>query len=419
VSSARSGGLRLGAIADDFTGATDLASALARGGLRVAVSVGLPAAGEAETDGLIVALKIRSADAAQAVAAATAAADYLQRSGAPRLYFKYSSTFDSGETGNIGPVADALAGRTGDPVVVVCPAFPRLDRTVYQGHLFVGARLLDRAGLGDHPLTPHNDSSVLSLLARQTPRAVGLVPLQTVQQGAAAITDALHDLGSQGVRYAVTDAVADGDLVSLAAACLSHGLVTGSAGLASAMAPLIRPAASSSQPAGWNPPHQGPPVILSGSCSETTRQQIEAFARRGPVLRLSPETLSSGTVDEAVSWAMPRLARSAVLIYARTSAGAGPASGPAAASEIESVLGRIARRLSDEGHRRFVVAGGETSGAVVEALGIKTLELGPELSAGVSWMAERTDRGIVLALKSGNFGDAELFVRAASPWPAA
>lgn len=413
-----SGELRIGAIADDFTGATDLASALARGGLRVAVSVGLPTAREVEADALIVALKIRSADAAEAVSAATAAADFLLRSGAPRLYFKYSSTFDSGETGNIGPVADALAGRTGDAVVVVCPAFPRLDRTVYQGHLFVGAQLLDRAGLGDHPLTPHHDSSVLSLLARQTPQAVGLVPLPIVRQGATAIADAFQDLRSGGVRYAVTDAVTDSDLVSLAAACLSHGLVTGSAGLAGAMAPLIRPAAISSQPAGWKPRHQEPPVILSGSCSEATRRQIEAFARHGPVLRLAPETLSPATVDEAVSWAMPRLARSAVLIYARTSAGADRASEPGPASEIESVLGLIARRLCDEGHRRFVVAGGETSGAVVEALGIRTLELGPELSAGVSWMAERAGRGIVLALKSGNFGDEELFVRAASPWPA-
>ena len=178
-------------------------------------------------------------------------------------------------------------------MVVVCPAFPRLDRTVYQGHLFVGAQLLDRAGLGDHPLTPHNDSSVLSLLARQTPRAVGLVPLQIVRQGATAIADAFQELRSRGVRYAVTDAVADSDLVSLAAACLSHGLVTGSAGPSRlTIAPLIRPVAISGQPADWNPQHQGPPVILSGSCSETTRQQIEAFARHGPVLRLAPETLS-------------------------------------------------------------------------------------------------------------------------------
>lgn len=345
------------AIAGDFTGATDLASAQSRGGLRVAISVGLPAALDVQAAALIVALKIRSIGIPEAVAAAHNAAELLQRGGVPLLHFTYSSTFDSGETGNIGPVADALFERTDAEVVVVCPAFPRLDRTVYQGHLFVGAHLPDRARLGDHPLTPRLDSSVVSLMARQTSHAVGLVPLQIVRRGPTAIAEALCDLQAQGVRYAVTDADDDADLVSLAAACLSHGLVTGSAGLAGAMAPLVRPVGQSRQQADWNPQYKGPLVILSGSCSEITRRQIGAFARHGPVLRLDPERLSPDSVDEAVSWATQRLARSAVLIYSLTSEGSEPASVPGVAGEIKSVLGCIARRLCDEGFRRLVVAG--------------------------------------------------------------
>ncbi len=404
----------MGAIADDLTGATDLASALSRGGLSVMVAVGLPASPDVDSDALIISLKIRSAEIREAVRAADRAASILERGGAPRLYFKYSSTFDSGETGNIGPVSDALLERTHGDLAVVCPAFPRLDRTVYQGHLFVGPHLLDRAGLGDHPLTPRRESSVVSLMRRQTPHPVGLVPLQVVRRGAAAVVNAFGELQAQGIRFAVTDAADDTDLASVAAACLSHELSTGSAGLAGAMAPFIRHAGPPRPPDDWNPQHVGWPVILSGSCSETTRRQIGQFARHGPVLRLDPDRLSPESAGDAVTWALHRLRRSAVLIYSATDDGFDAAEDPGTSKIIESVLGSIARQLGEAGVRRFVVAGGETSGAVVQALGVRLLKLGPELSPGVSWMADQEGRGIVIALKSGNFGDAELFVRAAS-----
>ena len=407
--------LLLGAIADDLTGATDLASALAQGGLRVAFSVGLPQAPPGPAEALIVALKIRSAGQAEAVAEASAAAGYLQRNGAQRLYFKYSSTFDSGETGNIGPVSDALLERAGGGLAVVCPAFPRLQRTVYQGHLFVGEHLLDRSGLGDHPLTPRRQASVVALMARQTPHRVGLIPLQTVRSGAAAIVGALADLRDHEFRYAVTDATDDSDLVNLAAACVSHGFLTGSAGLAGALASLLRPLGRDQQTAEWRPPGSGPPVILSGSCSAVTRTQIRVFARHYPVLRLDPERLSADTIGEAVHWAVPLLASSAVLICSVPADDGQPSSTPGAASKIEAALAAIAQRLRDRGFRRFVVAGGETSGAVTAALGVRMLELGPELSPGVSWMGDCTPPGLLLALKSGNFGDDEIFLRAANP----
>jgi len=419
---AHSGPLLIGAIADDLTGATDLASSLSLGGLRVAVSVGPPAALPDQTDALIVALKIRSTAIAEAVAAAVESAERLGQSGAQRLYFKYSSTFDSGEDGNIGPVSDALFERAdafgsadGGGLVVVCPAFPRLGRTVYQGHLFVGEHLLDRAGLGDHPLTPRREPSVVSLMARQTPHRVGLVPLQTVRQGATAIAGAFSDLRSRGIRYAVTDAVDDSDLVSIAAAATGHKLLTGSAGLAGALAALLRPTAGNREITDWNPPGEGPAVILSGSCSQVTRRQIEAFARHGPVLRLDAGRLTASTPTDAVAWATPLLAHSAVLICSTPPDDEQPVSAPGVAQEVEGVLGRIARQLYECGFRRFVVAGGETSGAVVQALEVRLLELGPELSPGVSWMAERAEPGILLALKSGNFGDEAFFLRAASP----
>ena len=430
---AHSGPLLIGAIADDLTGATDLASSLALGGLRVAVSVGPPAALPEPTDALIVALKIRSTGIAEAVAAAVESAERLRQGGAQRLYFKYSSTFDSGEDGNIGPVSDALfeyagafggatglgdadgAGGADGGVVVVCPAFPRLGRTVYQGHLFVGEHLLDRAGLGDHPLTPRREPSVVSLMARQTPHRVGLVPFQIVRQGATAIAGAFSDLRSRGIRYAVTDAVDDSDLVSIAAAATDHRLLTGSAGLAGALAALLRPAAGNRKITDWNPPGEGPAVILSGSCSQVTRRQIEAFARHGPVLRLDAARLTASTATDAVAWATPLLAHSAVLICSTPPGDEQPVSAPGVAQEVEDVLGRIARQLHEGGFRRFVVAGGETSGAVVQALEVRLLELGPELSPGVSWMAERAGPGILLALKSGNFGDEAFFLRAANP----
>jgi uncharacterized protein YgbK (DUF1537 family) len=441
-------GLLIGAIADDLTGAVDLAAALSRSGLRVAVSVGLPlplplpaaepeAEAEAEValvmpaagvDVLIVALKIRSVAGQEAVAQAVQAAVFLQRHGAARLYFKYSSTFDSGDTGNIGPVSDALfelfdrAEGTGAGVAVVCPAFPRLGRTVYHGHLFVGEQLLDRAGLGDHPLTPRREPSVVALMGRQTAHGVGLVPLQTVRRGALAIAEAFFECAARGCRYVVTDATDDADLVSIATACADHGLVTGSAGLAGALASVLRPGglsglrpdgrSSSAVTADWRPPGDGPCVILSGSLSEVTRRQVNAFARHGPVLRLDPRRLSAQTVPNAVAWASARLTHTAVLICSiRPDAERGaPTLG--LEKEIETLFGRIARELYETGRRRFVVAGGETSGAVVQALGAGMLELGPEISPGVAWMADRGERGLLLALKSGNFGDEEFFFRA-------
>jgi 3-dehydrotetronate 4-kinase len=415
----REPGLQLGAIADDLTGATDLASALARAGLRVAMSVGIPPALPARLDAVVVALKIRSAGVTDAVTAAVQAGDYLAKAGAPRLYFKYSSTFDSGPRGNIGPVADALAERTGTALTVVCPAFPRLGRTVYQGHLFVGAELLERAGLGDHPLTPHHESSIVALMAAQTPHPVGLVALPTIRQGAAAISAAFATLSARGYRYAVTDAVEDADLSGLATACARHGLLTGSAGLAGALATLLGPAAQGDALAGWMPPGAGPVAILSGSCSEVTRRQVAAFARHGPVLRLDADRLSARTASDAAGWAARHLAHSAVLVSSLRSDDDQPAAGPRSAAAVEEVLSEIARELYRRGFRRFVVAGGETSGAVVAGLGLQLLEVGPELSAGVSWLAGGSEREILLALKSGNFGDDDLFVRAATgpPWP--
>jgi 3-dehydrotetronate 4-kinase len=409
--------MQIGAIADDLTGATDLASTLARAGLRVAVTAGVPQAtpdGFDALDALVVALKIRSAAVDDAVGAALDAADFLLEAAAARLYFKYSSTFDSGPRGNIGPVADALADRAGSELAVVCPAFPRLGRTVYQGHLFVGAQLLNRAGLGDHPLTPHLESSVVALMAAQTRRGVGLLPLPIVREGPEAIVAGLARLKSDGLRYTVTDAVTDADLVAIAAAGATHRLLTGSAGLAFGLAALLGPGSGGTASNNWAPPGSGAVAILSGSCSEATRRQVAAFARRGgAVLRLDPDALSAEAVAGAVDWAAARLRREPVLISSLRADDDQPAAPPEAAAAMEAALAGIARGIYDCGFRRFVVAGGETSGAVVAALGGGVLEVGPELSPGVSWMAGGSGRDLLLALKSGNFGDDELFVRAA------
>jgi uncharacterized protein YgbK (DUF1537 family) len=259
-------------------------------------------------------------------------------------------------------------------------------------------------------------------MGRQTAHGVGLVPLQLVRRGAEAITEAFLECQERGFRYVVTDATDDADLISLATACADHGLVTGSAGLAGALATVLRPDAEpDDNGADWRPPGEGPCVILSGSCSEITRKQVNAFARHGPVLRLQLRGPSDQVVANAVAWASARLAYTPVLICSvrpddeRAALAPGVPGAPGVEKEIEAIFGDIAGQLYETGHRRFVVAGGETSGAVVQALGAQLLELGPEISPGVAWMADRGERGLLLALKSGNFGDEDFFFRAAEP----
>lgn len=403
--------IQLGVLADDLTGATDMASSLEAGGLRVRIVVGVPESLPEGCDAVVVALKIRSAEEFEAVAIALASARVLRGGGVTRVFFKYSSTFDSGETGNIGPVCDAIADFSGQLVTVVSPSFPRLGRTLYQGHLFVGSSLLDRSGLGDHPLTPRRRSSIVELLGAQTSRPVGLVTLQTVHQGSDSVKKAIAELGAQGCRYAVVDGVEDHDLDVLALTVIDQGFVTGSAGLGRAMADAL--GSFPPEDGGWNPPGEGYPVMLCGSCSVPTRRQIEHYAQCGPTLRIGRYDLDADGLTEALSWVRQNIAHGAPLVYSTPDDDDGRDAVTEDAIWFEEFFSRLASALLDAGIGRYVVAGGETSGAVIHGMGIQGLSLGPEICPGVPWMAD--DTGILIALKSGNFGDDDFFITASKP----
>jgi uncharacterized protein YgbK (DUF1537 family) len=388
--------MRLGCIADDLTGATDLGVTLAREGLSVVQVNGVPdkSLRVPDADAVVVALKSRTNPPAEAVSWSLAALAWLGN--AERIYFKYCSTFDSTPRGNIGPVADALLDALGEARTVATPAYPRNGRTVFKGNLFVGDLPLAESGMKDHPLTPMRDSNLVRVLAAQTRRKVSLIGHETVAAGPEAIRRALDALEG----YAILDAVQDEHLFAAGQACRDLRLATGGAGLAMGIARALavkRKAGDGLSKLG------GAAVVLAGSCSQATLGQIAAW--QGPSLKLDPAMLDpAGALD----WVLKNLA-STPLVYASAppseiAKGKGEA--------IEHAFRDIARGLAAKGVRKFVVAGGETSGAVVEALGVRALAIGPEIDPGVPWTTAVGGEPYLLALKSGNFGSREFFAKA-------
>ncbi|MFF5251004.1 3-oxo-tetronate kinase [Streptomyces leeuwenhoekii] len=413
--------LRIGCIADDFTGGTDVAAAFRRAGLRTALVFGTPddtTELPADCDAAVVALKSRSTPAGEAVADSLAAQRWLWTKGAAQVYFKYCSTFDSTPHGNIGPVTDALLDAAGGAVTLHCPASPPNGRTVYQGHLFVHDQLLSDSPLRHHPLNPMTDSALVRLLSAQTRHPVGLVDWTTVRRGVEAVRDAVLAHQRAGVRHVVADALTDDDLAVLGAAVLELPVVAGAAGLAEGLGhayPSTGPAAA--EPA----PSQGRAAVLAGSCSARTLEQIAQFYAAGlPSLHLDVLAAASGrdVTGEALAWYDDQDADLPVLIYASASpeelAAVQAQLGVAeAAAQVEELLGALASHLVERGVRRLLVAGGETSGAVTTALGVRAVLVGEEADPGVPWTYATTKTGdLALMLKSGNFGAPDLFVRA-------
>jgi 3-dehydrotetronate 4-kinase len=420
--------LLLGAVADDFTGATDLANTLVRQGMRTVQLIDVPDAATPlpEADAIVVALKSRTVPAADAVRQSLAALDWLQRAGARQILFKYCSTFDSTDAGNIGPVADALLDALGSDFTVFCPAFPENGRTIYKGYLFVGDVLLSESGMRDHPLTPMRDPSLVRVLQRQTKHKVGQVPYATVTKGADAIRAAFAGLRRDGFRHAVIDAVGDGDLLALGAAIADLTLITGGSGIALGLPENFRRAGllAPSDAAGTLPVVHGAEAVIAGSCSTATLAQVAAMRARRPVFDIDPLALAAGedAVGAALDFAAKEMASGPILI----SASAPPEQvrevqerlgRERAGALVETALAEIASRLVERGVRRLVVAGGETSGAVVKALGIRGLRIGPQIDPGVPWTASLGDKPLLLALKSGNFGATDFFLRSFSVLP--
>ena len=418
--------LRLGCIADDYTGASDLANALASNGLRVVQTIGLPEEKLTlpEVDAVVVALKSRSIPAAEAVAQSLAADTWLRAKGAAHVLFKICSTFDSTDEGNIGPVSDALRAASGASITLVNPGFPGTGRRVFQGHLFVHDQLLSESPLKDHPLNPMRDANLVRVLARQSTAPVGLVPLQTVEQGPDPVRQAIAQLAANGKGAVIVDGIDDAHFEILGQVALDHPVSTGASGLGIGLARALRPSdapLSGTSPAWPAVPGGEYAAILAGSCSRATLQQIAAAEKIMPVLHLDVARLLEGdsAVAEALAWAEPRLADGPVLIASSATpeivqklqaAHGGAALGP----RIEAALATLAAGLVARGVGRLIVAGGETSGAVVNRLGLQAFRIGAEIAPGVPALGVigRNHPGLRLALKSGNFGSEDFFARA-------
>ena len=405
-----------GAIADDFTGASDLAALLARSGVEVRLRLGVPTAPPKQTASFeIIALKSRTCPADEAVTESLAALEWLKAAGAQRFFFKYCSTFDSTSKGNIGPVSEALMQALGADQTIYCPAFPENGRTIFMGNLFVGQQPLSESPMKDHPLTPMKDSNLVRLLDAQTKMATGLVDRLVVARGAAALSDHLEALKTSGVAHVITDAVADSDLEIITQSCWNMPLITGGSALAMSLPRHYQQAGYITQTAHDSAiPELSPSaLILSGSCSEMTRRQVSTYT--GPSYKLDALEIAHKGLDAARTWLSEQDLSNAPLIYATSS----PEEvkqiqqklGAEAAGElIEQALSSLAIQGFEMGVRRFVIAGGETSGAVAKALDIDNLLIGAEIAAGVPWCFARTETDpFAITLKSGNFGGVEFF----------
>lgn len=417
--------LILGAVADDYTGASDLANTFTKAGLRTVQTIGVPdpALPLPDVDAVVVALKSRSIPAAEAVDLSRAAARWLRERGAGHVLFKVCSTFDSTDAGNIGPVTDALRADCGAGPVIVTPAFPETGRTVYLGHLFVGGVPLNESPLKDHPLNPMHDANLVRVMSRQSEAPVGLIDLATVEAGADAVRARLSALAAQGAGAAIADAVFERHLEALGEAALDGPLSTGASGLGLGLARALVRAGRAGHGAADAALAEvgGPAAILAGSCSAATLGQIAEAEKTMPVLRLDGEALvtdGGAAVDAALAWAYERLPHGPVLIAASgvpaEVAALQARHGRAASGHaIEQASAALAEGLVAAGVRRLVVAGGETSGAVVDRLRLSAFLLGPEIAPGVPALATvGSTPDMRLALKSGNFGGADFFAKA-------
>ena len=411
----------LGIIADDFTGATDIAGMLVKNGMRTIQTIGVPPKGRIpdDVDAVVVALKTRSVAAKDAIAESLDALKALQAAGCVRFFFKYCSTFDSTDQGNIGPVGDALLEALGGKQAIYCPAFPENARTIFFGHLFVGDLLLSDTHMRHHPLNPMTDSSLVRVLARQTRHKVGLVPLKQVQAGSASLRAALDKLAADGVRHVIVDAVADTDLGIIGEAVGDDVLVTGGSGVALGLPAAYRRRGLLQHKSGADslPKIGGASAVLAGSCSAATLGQIANF--KGAHLALDTDAICRGEPvgDKALAWAKDKLGNGPILLSASDKPEAVKALQQKYGVEksshaIENTMAALAKGLVAAGVGRLVVAGGETSGAVVGALDVTALRIGPEIDPGVPWTASVGSRPLLLALKSGNFGAPDFFTKA-------
>jgi len=409
-------------IADDFTGATDIASFLVQNGMSTVQVNGVPAEPlSSQADAIVVSLKSRSCAAEKAVADSLQALAWLQQQGCERFYFKYCSTFDSTAQGNIGPVTDALLAALGESQTIISPSLPVNGRTVYQGHLFVMDQLLSDSGMRHHPVTPMTDSNLLRLMEAQASGKAGLINSQTLDQGADAVRQALDELTQQGVRYVVLDALNEQHLLTQGESLRDRRLVTGGSGLAIGLARQWASAGhDSAQAQAAGAPQGQRAVVLSGSCSTMTNRQVARYRQQAAAAAIDVERAlheRDRYASELCDWVVQHEADAlAPLLFAtsepETLQRIQQQYGAVQSSEaVEQLFAAVVRELQQRGWQRFIVAGGETSGVVAQTLGIDAFHIGPVISPGVPWV-RAVGLPVSLALKSGNFGDENFFARA-------
>ncbi|NYT85384.1 3-oxo-tetronate kinase [Pollutimonas harenae] len=426
--------IMLGCIADDFTGATDLAGMLVQGGMKTVQIIGIPQGplpSNIDADAVVIALKSRTNPAQEAVTDSLAALKWLRSAGCRQIYFKYCSTFDSTDQGNIGPVTDALMQALDTPFTIACPAFPENGRTIFNGYLFVGDMLLEESGMRHHPLTPMTDSNLVRVLQRQTSSRVGLIGHQIVKAGVQAIRQRIAQIKADGIQIAVIDATSNEDLMQIGQACADLPLLTAGSGVALGLPQNFREQGllTRQDAATSLPPTPGLRAIVCGSCSQASQAQLADIAKKGvPSYAIDPLTLTGSdhalddAVQAAMAWAAPLLPQGPVVVYATASAIRVKAIQEALGTEragalVEAALAAVAQKLVAQGVRQLIVAGGETSGAVVTALKISSLRIGPQIDPGVPWTVSLDGTPISLALKSGNFGNVDFFSKAWSLLP--
>jgi uncharacterized protein YgbK (DUF1537 family) len=421
------GTLLLGCIADDFTGATDLASTLVQGGMRTLMVIGVPSEAlevARDYDAVVIALKSRTIPADDAVTQSLASLAALQRISVKQIFFKYCSTFDSTDQGNIGPVTEALLKALEEEFTIVCPSFPANGRTLYQGHLFVWDQLLSDSPMRHHPLTPMTDANLKRVLSRQTHDEVGLVRHSTVAEGVDSIRQRFEELKQKGIRQAIVDAIDTQDLMAIGQACRDLRLITGGSGIALGLPSnfqaqgLLIP----SDPQQALPGLTGATAVLAGSCSQATQRQVAYMSERFPSYFIDPLRIAAGedVAGEALQWATPKLSNDPVLFYAtvplkKLAEIQAQLGKEQAGNLVEETLSTIAQELVDAGVNRLIIAGGETSGAIVSTLGVKHLRIGPQIDLGVPWTTSVDAPHVQLVLKSGNFGTTDFFLKALAP----
>ena len=414
----------LGCIADDFTGATDLASMLARSGVNVSLRIGVPLSTPENTAEIeVIALKTRSISASKAIEESLSALKWLKEAGAKKYFFKYCSTFDSTAEGNIGPVSEALMNELKVDQTIYCPAFPENGRSIYMGNLFVGQKLLSESSMKDHPLTPMNDSNLMRLLSAQVSRRVGLADRIIVNSGVNSLKEKLISLKENDVPHVIVDAVADTDLDTIASACQDMDFITGGSALAMPLAEFYKASGkiSANDNSFMNKKLNTGSIILSGSCSEMTIIQVKNFIQRGAAaFQLDPIDLAENGIKKVLDWLSSQDFTKNIIIYAT--------SDPDTVKKVQAELGvDMAGKIVEQGLsecaiaarelgvKNFIIAGGETSGAITKALNVRQLDIGIEIAPGVPWtFSGKRNNQIALSLKSGNFGSEEFFTEALS-----